>query len=407
MVFTEKQAIRYALGRIQTVLYPKKYPYEDIIELGKFDAIEYSTDTIKKLDSLKELLEKENASLTNQEYAYSHLLIQDISKVIEYLSSNSLNFSGIVERLNNFAANVAIPKIREKLEMDYQPPPINIVDKVPGMSGGGGFGADRWQSEKYGMPEGIFIHKNSLNEKSEVLLLHELVHPAVETFPNFVPWFDEGISNFIAFWIYSEEKGNLEFRQSMKYGKEFGDYYLNPGRLFRRPDYMFCSLFLIGGMDLVKTLIRYKQKEPEKVLWDKIPSLLQMGVPLDEFVNKVFLDDINIREPNLTSTHRRIISTVLSHNISHVLTPMAWIIFEKILQRRPYPCRWKTEELVDDNFTSSSVENVIEELKKRYLIWVFPDGEFEPYMGPYIGTNHFYNAGLLKAWSRVYECKKW
>jgi hypothetical protein len=407
MVFSEKQAIRYALGRIQTVLYPKRYPYEDIIKLGKFDANDYSADTIKKLKSIGELVDKESAGLFNQEYAYARLLIRDINNVIEYLSNNSLNFSGIVERLNKYAVEVAVPKIREKLEMGYQPPPINIVDVMPGMSGGGGFGADRWQSEKYGMPEGIFIHKNSLNENSEVLLLHELTHPAVETFPNFVPWFDEGICNFIAFWIYSEETGNLEFRQSMKYRAEFGDYYLNPGRLFRRPDYMFCSLLLIGGMDLVKILIRYKQKEPEKVRWDVIPSLLQMGVPLEEFVNKVFLDDINISESNLTPTQRRIVSTVLSHNISHVLTPMAWIVFEKILQRRPYPCRWKKEELVDDKYTSLSIEKVVEELKQRYLIWVFPTGDFEPYMGPYIGTNHFYNAGLLKAWSRVYECKKW
>ena len=74
---------------------------------------------------------------------------------------------------------------------------------------------------------------------------------------------------------------------------------------------------------------------------------------------------------------------------------------------RPYPCRWKKEELVDDKYTSLSIEKVVEELKQRYLIWVFPTGDFEPYMGPYIGTNHFYNAGLLKAWSREYECKKW
>lgn len=86
---------------------------------------------------------------------------------------------------------------------------------------------------------------------------------------------------------------------------------------------------------------------------------------------------------------------------------MAWIIFEKILQRRPYPCRWRKDELVDNNFTSSKVDEVVDELKKRYLIWVFPDGSFEPYMGSYIGTNHFYNAELLKAWSRIYECKKW
>ena len=149
MVFNEKQAIRYALGQIQTVLYPKRYPYEDIVELGKFDDIKYSHETIIKLELLKEHLEKESTGLINQKYAYSLLLIRDLNKLIKYLTCNSLEFPGIIERLNNFADNFAIPKIKKKLEIDYVPPPINIVDNVPGMSGGGGFGADRWQSEKY------------------------------------------------------------------------------------------------------------------------------------------------------------------------------------------------------------------------------------------------------------------
>jgi hypothetical protein len=86
---------------------------------------------------------------------------------------------------------------------------------------------------------------------------------------------------------------------------------------------------------------------------------------------------------------------------------LGFIIFEKILTRKPYPCRWNIEELINEHFTLKEVEKVIEELKRRYLIWVFPSGEIEPYMGPYIGTNHFYEAGLLKVWARRYEKKNW
>jgi hypothetical protein len=257
------------------------------------------------------------------------------------------------------------------------------------------------------MPEGIYIHEASLVKDSETLLIHELAHPAIETFPNFVPWYDEGLCNFLAFSIYGKSKGDLSFRRTMKYREEFADYFLNPARLFRRPDYIFSSLFLLGGMELVKILMKYKREAPEKVYWNSIPTLLQEGVDLETFSEKAFKESIILKEPEITPISRRIISTVLAHTISHVLSPLALLLFEKILERKPYPCTWKIEEFLNEHLTSEKVKEAIFELKKRSIVWVFPNGEIEPYMGPFIGTNHFFDSGQMRAWAKKYELRDW
>jgi len=243
---------------------------------------------------------------------------------------------------------------------------------------------------------------------SETILIHELAHPTIEAFPNFVEWFDEGLCNFMAYWIYSEYRGDLSFRKTMKYREEFGDYFVNPGRLFRRPDNMFCSLFIIGGLELVKILMRYKRENPTKVKWHLIPSLLQEGVDLQTLLKKVFEDPIELPEAEFSPLERRIIATVLAHNISQVLSPLALLSFMKILERKPYPCKWTIEELVGEHLTRVEVEKAIIELRDRGpMVWVFPDGHLEPYMGPFIGTNYYVEAGLIRAWARRYEPKSW
>ena len=347
----------------------------------------------------------------DQEYAYLYYLSSDIEKVIKYLSTHSVDFGNIQEKLMKYADETVVPMLREKLDVSYEAPPVNFVSSMPGKQRpgrkGGGFGADKWQSNRFGMPEGIYIHEASLVIDSETLLIHELAHPAIEAFPNFVPWFDEGLCNLMAFSIYGESKGDLSFRRMMKYREEFADYFVNPERLFRRPNYLFCSLFLLGGMDLVKLLMRFKREDPEKIYWNLIPALLQEGVNLKSFSEKAFKDPVDLAEPEFTPLSRRIIATVLAHTVSHVLSPLALLLFEKTLEKKPRPGTWRLEELLDEHLTLAGVEEAVSELKKRSLIWGFPNGEIEPYMGPFIGTNHFVDSGQMRAWAKRYELREW
>jgi hypothetical protein len=193
----------------------------------------------------------------------------------------------------------------------------------------------------------------------------------------------------------------------MLYRQEFADYVANPARLFRRPNHLFCSLLIIGGFDLVKILMHYKQNDPEKVNWNSIPALLQEGVDLRTFLEQVIVDPVNLPEPEFSPLLRRIIGTVLAHSVSHVFTPLAYILFEKILEREPRPGTWMIDELLDKHITKAESEKAIAELKKRSVIWVFPNGNIEPYMGPHIGTNHFLESGQVRAWARRYELRKW
>jgi len=411
MKLNELDAVRYALGRIQTNLYPKQYVYEEIVMRCDLKEKEFTNESLMNLNKRNMEIMHEMKQLKDQEYAYMYFLSQDLEEVMNFLSTTSVDLGDIKERLRVYARETVIPEIREKLGISYDPPPVNFVSTMPGRQWpgrrGGGFGADKWQAERYGMPEGIYIHEASLVPDSETLLIHELTHPAVEAFPNFVPWFDEGLCNLMAYWIYSEKTGNLRFRKTMKYRQEFADYFVNPARLFRRPDNMFCSLLIIGGLGLVKLLMRYKKEAPDKVRWHRIPSLLQEGADLQTLLREAVEEPVDLPEPEFSPLLRRIVATVLAHNMSHVLSPLALLLFKKILERKPYPCTWRTKELLNERLSREAVETAITELRKRSLIWVFPNGNIEPYMGPFIGTNHFVEAGLVRAWARRYEPKRW
>ena len=63
--------------------------------------------------------------------------------------------------------------------------------------------------------------------------------------------------------------------------------------------------------------------------------------------------------------------------------------------------------MLNDNLSREEVEKAITELGDRFVIWVYPNGDIEPYMGPFIGTNHFVEADLVRAWARRYEPKIW
>lgn len=411
MKLDESGAVRYALSRVRTTLYPKQYPFEEIVSRGRLSEEDYTDETLQTLIRVRQEISQEMEQKQDQEYAFLLLLSRDIDSVVGFLSKNSVDFGDIKGRLESYARDTIVPNLRKMLEVEYEPPPINIVTSMPWAPTpgrkGGGFGADRWQADRYGMPEGIYIHEASLVPESEVLLIHELAHPAIEAFPNFVPWFDEGLCNLMAFIIYGESRGDLGFRRNMLYRQEFADYVANPARLFRRPNHLFCSLLIIGGFDLVKTLMRYKREDPEKIKWHSIPALLQEGVDLKTFLEKVIADPVDLPEPEFSPLLRRIIATVLAHTVSHVLTPLAYILFEKILEREPRPGTWKLDELLDKHTTKGEVEKAIAELKKRSVVWVFPNGDIEPYMGPFIGANHFLESGQVRAWARRYELREW
>ena len=411
MKLDERGAVRYALSRVQTTLYPKQYPYEEIVSRGCLSEKDYTLDTSQTLMQVRQEILDELEQKKDQEYAFLLLLSRDIFSVVDFLSQNSVDFGDIKSRLEAYAKDTIVPNLRKKLEVEYEPPPINIVTSLPWAPTprrkGGGFGADRWQADRYGMPEGIFIGEASLVPESEILLVHELAHPAIQAFPNFVPWFDEGLCNLMAFIIYGESRGDLGFRRNMLYRQEFADYVANPARLFRRPNHLFCSLLIIGGFDLVKILMRYKQNDPEKVKWNSIPALLQEGVDLRTFLEQVIFDPVDLPEPEFSPLLRRIIGTVLAHSVSHVFTPLAYILFEKILEREPRPGTWMIDELLDKHITKAESEKAIAELKKRSVIWVFPNGDIEPYMGPHVGANHFLESGQVRAWARRYELRKW
>lgn len=408
----EQLAVRYAVGRAHTLLYPKTYTYQEIEKRADLTLEDYGEETLRKLRETIESVEAEKQEHMDQKYAYLCILQEDLQTVIDFLVENPGDFDDRQDELREYARDVAVPKIKEYLGLDYEPPAIHFVDRMPGAINpgrrGGGLGVDRWQSEQYGIPEGIFVHEASLMKDSEILLIHELTHPAVEAFPNFVPWFDEGLCNLMAFWIYGESSGDLRFRRYMRLREEFGDFYFSPGRLFRRPNKLFCSLLMIGGFELVKLLAEYKRSTPEKVDWDRLPTLLMDGVDLDTLLKEAVREPVSLPEPEITPLQRRIVATVLAHNISHVLTPLGMILWRRILERQPTPGKWTLDELKHEKITPEALDQTISELRARGpLIWLFEDGHIEPYTGPYTGTAHFLYAGLVRVWAKKYERGDW
>ena len=121
-----------------------------------------------------------------------------------------------------------------------------------------------------------------------------------------------------------------------------------------------------------------------------------------------FHEPVSLPEPEITPFQRRIVATVLAHNISHVLSPLGMLLWRRILERKPTPGRWTLDELETEKISPEAVEQTIGELRARGpLVWVFEDGHIEPYTGPFTGTEHFLKAGLVRVWAKKYERGDW
>ena len=59
MKLDESGAVRYALSRVRTTLYPKQYSYEEIVSWGHLSEKEYTDETLKTLMRVRQEISHE------------------------------------------------------------------------------------------------------------------------------------------------------------------------------------------------------------------------------------------------------------------------------------------------------------------------------------------------------------
>ena len=88
MKLDESGAVRYALSRVRTTLYPKQYPYEEIVSRGRLSEEDYTDDTLQILMRVRQEISHEMEQKKDQEYSFLILLSRDIDSVVDFLYQN-------------------------------------------------------------------------------------------------------------------------------------------------------------------------------------------------------------------------------------------------------------------------------------------------------------------------------
>tara|TARA_B100002003_G_C13668481_1_gene338749 strand:+ start:251 stop:439 length:189 start_codon:yes stop_codon:yes gene_type:complete len=58
MKLDKSGAVRYALSRIRTTLYPKQYPFEEIVSRGSLSEEDYADETLQTLIRVRQEMEQ-------------------------------------------------------------------------------------------------------------------------------------------------------------------------------------------------------------------------------------------------------------------------------------------------------------------------------------------------------------
>ena len=75
MNLNEIDALRYALRRTLTTLYPKQYAYEEIVIQGGLNEKEFTSETLETLRNFKNEINLKMKQRKDQEFAYLHFLL--------------------------------------------------------------------------------------------------------------------------------------------------------------------------------------------------------------------------------------------------------------------------------------------------------------------------------------------
>lgn len=352
MSLTELAAVRYALAGKPALNQPRSVILELVKPMLKPVPVSVRTGG-SVLDVARELEAKAAAAdpVTRVALRYQIRDIEALSTAVNTICDEGYSPDQAVEQYREIARKA----MAERFRFPFQAKPHQIMKNFPPPN-------DRSDFFGYSGRDGIYLKRDHLFPGlTELAVLHENVHCAIRG-QGYVPWFDEGVANLLAYLLYAEHTGDCSAIQV--YRTYLGE--LSP-TVYWYPEFdrVLATLVLLGWQSLLFALIGARVRDPACVDWPAIPQLLMRGRPLDEIRDKCFPDlVIGNFEFFPDRIVQRVIAAILAPARFVSLSPVAYAILERTLAEGELPVGWARGELELDNGT---FEAALQELTDAYL----------------------------------------
>lgn len=352
VALTELAAVRYALASRSALNQPRRAVLDLIRPTLRPVSVSVRTGG-SVLGVARELAERAAAAAAGERLGL-HYLIRDIEAVADAVGAicdESYSPDQAVEQYREIARRA----LGERLRFPHQAKQHLIVKT---------FAPPHDQADTFAASgrDCIYLKRDHLFPGlTELATLHENVHSAIRG-QGYIPWFDEGVADLLAYLIYTEQTGDSSaIRIYRTYLTE-----LTPTQSWYPAfDRTLATLVLIGWQSLLFSLIGARLRDPAGVDWSSIPRLLMRGRPLDEIRDKCFPDlVVGNYEFFADRTVQRVLAAILAPEGFIAIGPVAYAILERALAEGDLPVSWARSDLALD---SPTCETALQELADAQL----------------------------------------
>jgi len=393
MTLSELSSLRFATCRAVFRTYPRQVLYEFIRKNAALSSRPYSDETMR---SIQKLTGKVHPSRGN---ALRDLVSHDLNETIDELKSIDPTYS----------PEKSLPPMRDDViaflegELECKAPVrlnLSVVEKYPHpyeRVSAHAWSLSQYESKIIGIPMGVYMKRDGLIPIfAEWVVAHEFAHSVIVDLPNYVTWFDEGLADFLGYVYYVRRVGKTaDLSISVNYRTEFESY----GKWYAEYDKLISNLLVCCGINFIKTLVKLKQTDPDKVDWAGLVRTLQTDPTyesLRKHVNAPVAEDRSL-PPDYASVAALMTTPTLAYSIS----PEAYTVLNNILSDG----RKTKSRRAFKGVPSSRWKIVGEELERHMLI--YKDGsELGIYGGMNVGAETLLQSGLVRAQISTSEVNK-
>ena len=383
MSFSETAALKYAISNTSTWTYPRETLYHLVVTYGGLSNAAFSKRTV---DSVDGLLRRLTAS---PQTPVTRILLRDLMMVRAALDAVDSGYDperlpGSIGAVIRFLEH----ELRAKAPLRLK---LSIVEKYPAPYQGvtaSAWALGRFESKMLGMPAGVYMRRDQLFPvAAECILGHEYAHTVIVDMPNYVPWFDEGLADILGYAYYVKRCGRLEdLRVWINYRSELKQY----GHWYAEYDRLVAALLTTCGLDFVRTLVRLKRSEPERISWTRLAEVLRSN-PSYAALRKCVKGPVPGYKP-LTRNYLAISTLFSTPGTAYTISAEGFAVMLNLIE-----AGGKAEDRVAFRGIGAALRRAAEgDLRDHNL--VYRNGrKLAVYGGPVLGSDQLFSSNLVRA----------
>jgi len=381
--FSETAALKYAVSTTSTWTFPRDTLYHLVVTHAGLSDAPFSKRTAGSVDGLLHRLE------ALPQTPVTRILLRDLTRVRATLVSVDSNYDpaklpGSIDTLIEFLEGELRTKAPLRLKLtivERYPPPYQEATASAWALG-------EFESKMLGLPKGVFMRRDQLFPvAAECILGHEYAHSVIVDLPNYVPWFDEGLADILGYAYYVTKCGRVEDLAAwVNYRSELKQY----GYWYAEYDRLVAALLTTCGMGFVRTLVRLKRTEPERVNWTRLAERLR-SVPNYEALRECVKGPVPEYKPP-TKEYLTISTLFCTPSTVYTVSAEAFAVMLNLID-----AGGKADDQVAFLGIPGELRRTVEvELRDRNL--VYRDAKrLAVFGGPVLGSEQLFTSNLVRA----------